>query len=431
MGPAIDEANNSKDGNMEETMSIRTWTKLMATAAVVLAPAIANAQSVPLYHDKGFWAEQLKAVGAAAKAKTGVEIVQTPYATPEQYKAFVQSSIASGAAPDMFTWWTGKTFEDLVDTGKVAPLDDVWEKLIASGQYDATTRDMFKVKDHTYAVPLELARWVVLYNKKMFKDAGLSEPKTWADLTAAADKLKAAGHTPFESTVQEGWRGFIWFEELMIRTNPKAYMGLHDNSVKYDGPEVHKVFDLWIDMYAKGYFTDPRSTEEAQDFARGKAAMYLIGEWAEGIVQKAGLNPDSDVGAFVMPNADASLPSAVIVEAGPLVVSTAGKDKADVMKALDFWTSVDGAEAWAKSSGNYIGNLKAAAPNPVVAKISSDMTASKTQILPRWWEAVPSDIQGEMVAELNKFMLTPTKDTAEAVMKRMQEINGKYWAEKK
>ena len=51
----------------------------------------------------------------------------------------------------------------------------------------------------------------------------------------AADKLKAAGVTPFEATVQEGWRGFIWFEELMIRTDPEAYKGLHDGSVPYDG----------------------------------------------------------------------------------------------------------------------------------------------------------------------------------------------------
>ena len=149
----------------------------------------------------------------------------------------------------------------------------------------------------------------------------------------AADKLKAAGITPFEATVQEGWRGFIWFEELMIRTDPEAYKGLHDGSVPYDGPAVQKAFQLWSDMYAKGYFTDPRSNEEAQDFARGKAAMYLIGEWAEGIVETAGLKADSGFGAFIMPNVDPTLPSSVIVEAGPIVVSTAGKEKKDVMTA--------------------------------------------------------------------------------------------------
>jgi ABC-type glycerol-3-phosphate transport system substrate-binding protein len=411
-------------------MKINKWLRTAVAGLALIAPTAALAQSVPLYHDKGFWSDQLKQVGAAAKAKTGVEIVETPYAPPEQYKAFIQSSIASGSTPDMFTWWTGRTFQELVETDQIAPLDDVWDKMIASGQYDATTRDLFKVGDHTYGVPMALSRWVVLYNKKMFADTGVSEPKTWDELMAAAEKLKAAGHTPFNITVQEGWRGFIWFEELMIRTNPQAYKGLHDGTVPYDGPEVRKAFQLWSDMYAKGYFVDPRSTEEAQDFARGKAAMYLIGEWAEGIVDGAGLKPDSGFGAFIMPNVDAALPSSVIVEAGPIVISKAGKEKPDVMTALNFWSSVDGAEAWAKASGNYMGNLKATAPNPVVAKISSDMTANGTQLIERWWEAVPPDLQGELVAELNSFMLDPTMATAEKVMARMQSFNKDYWASK-
>ena len=413
-------------------MSLGKWLGgALAGAALVVGAGTALAGDVPLYHDKGFWSKQFQDVGDAAKEKTGVRIVQNSYAPPEQYKAFIQSSIASGNAPDLFTWWTGATFKDLVATGKIAPLDDVWEKMVSSGQYEKSTQDLFKVDGKTYAVPLSVSRWVVLYNKKMFADLGLSEPKSWDELMATADKLKAAGHTPFEATVQEGWRGFIWFEELMIRTDPAAYKGLHDGSVPYDGPAVQKAFQLWSDLYAKGYFTDPRSNEEAQDFARGKAAMYLIGEWAEGLVETAGLKADSGFGAFIMPNVDPKLPAAVIVEAGPIVVSTAGKEKADVMTALNFWTSVDGANVWAKSSGNYEGNVKADAPNPTVAKITADIKAADAVAMQRWWEAVPADIQGEMVAELNGFLLNPTMDNAKTVMGRMQALNADYWAKKK
>lgn len=412
-------------------MRFGKWLKAAWAAAMLAMSAPAWADDVPLYHDKAFWADQFQAVGDAAKEKTGVRIVQTSYAPPEQYKAFIQSKIASGSAPDLFTWWTGQTFKELVGTGVIAPLDDVWERMISSGQYEKSTQDLFKVDGKTYAVPLSVSRWVVLYNKKMFADNGLSEPKTWDDLMAAAAKLKAAGITPFEATVQEGWRGFIWFEELMIRTDPKAYAGLHDGSVPYDSPAVQKAFQLWSDMYAKGYFTDPRSNEEAQDFARGKAAMYLIGEWAEGIVENSGLKADSGFGAFIMPNVDPKLPSSVIVEAGPIVVSTAGKQKKDVMIALNFWTSVDGANVWAKASGNYEGNVKANPPNPTVAKITAEMKAHNTISVERWWEAVPPDLQGELVAELNGFLINPTMANAKVIMGRMQSLNADYWASKK
>src|SRR6476619_5031955 len=125
-------------------MSLRYWLNAAGLGAMLALSAPAWADDVPLYHDKGFWAQQFQAVGDAAKEKTGVRIVQTSYAPPEQYKAFIQSSIASGSPPDFFTWWTGATFKDLVATGKIAPLDDVWDKMIASGQYEKSTQDLFK-----------------------------------------------------------------------------------------------------------------------------------------------------------------------------------------------------------------------------------------------------------------------------------------------
>ncbi len=65
---------------------------------------------------------------------------------------------------------------------------------------------------------------------------------------------------------------------------------------------VQRVFEIWGDLYAKGYFTDPASQEEQPDFVRGKGAMYLIGDWAIGLVEAAGFKAGEDFGAFIMPN---------------------------------------------------------------------------------------------------------------------------------
>ena len=58
------------------------------------------------------------------------------------------------------------------------------------------------------------------------------------------------------------------------------------------------------------------------------------------------------------------------------------------------------------------------------------VAAMKTVSYPRWWEAVPADLQGEIVAELNRFMLSPTMETAESVMATTQKLNAAYWADK-
>lgn len=407
---------------------MRHW-KLTGVALAALLAAPAMAQEVQLFHDKGFWSNQMQAVGAASEAATGVKIVETPYANAEQYKAFVQAAIASGETPNMFTWWTGSTFADLVSTGQIAPLTDVWAAMTASGEYQPAAADLFTVDGVPYGIPMVLARWVVLYDKQAFADVGAEEPKTWEELMAVAGKLKAAGKTPFLATTQEGWRGFIWFQELMLRTNPQAYLGLHDGTVAYDSEPVRKVFELWSKMYADGWFSDPRSNEEVNDFVRGNGAMYLIGEWSVGLVETAGF-PADRLGVFVMPNAaDVPEPS-VIVEGGPIVVSTKGAADEATMKALTFWASVEGANAWGAASGNYVGNDKANPPNPIVAEVNADLAASKAKSYLRWWEAVPPELQGEMVAELNRFMLDPTMATAEDVMATMQALNAEHWANK-
>ena len=402
---------------------------LAGCLSVALATTgVASAQEVSFVHDKGFWSEAFQKVTAAAKEKIGIDIVETPYATAEQYKAYIQASLAGGELPDMFTWWTGASFTELVATGKIANLDAAWEEMVASGEYDASAADLFRVDGHVYAVPLLLARWVMIYNKEKFEEAGITEePKTWDELMAAAEKLKAAGITPFNASVHEGWRGFIWFQELLLRTDPAAYNGIHDGSVAYDSEPVRKVFEIWSDLYAKGYFTDPRSNQEIEDFAGGNAGMYLKGEWVVGSLGSNGLESD-EIGAFIVPNITPDLPSAVVIEGGPVVVSADSIEKPEVQQALRFWSSADGADAWAEASGNYMGNLKAEAPNPIIAKISEDMSANGTSAYLRWWEAVPPDLQGELVAELNRFMLDPTMATAEDVMSRMQALNADYWA---
>ena len=73
--------------------------------------------------------------------------------------------------------------------------------------------------------------------------------------------------------------------------------------------------------------------------------------------------------------------------------------------------------------------MKANPPNALVAKINEDVAANDVQAIGRWWEAVPSDLQGELVAEMNRFMLDPTMETAKSAMANMQALNEEYWSE--
>lgn len=402
----------------------------VAAAAMLLGGvAAASADGPKLYHDKYFWQENLKEMATFAD-KQGHPFDPTPYAT-DQYQAFIASGIQSGTPPKLFTWWNGKKLDDLVSSGAIQPLDDVWKKAVDAGQMDPSASQLFKVDGKTYGVPLHLSYWVVFYNKHIFEKEGLQPPKTWDDLLKVAAKLKADGITPFDATVQDGWRGFIWFEELLLRTNPDAFVKLNNGKASYTGPAVKKVFKIWQDLYAKGYFTKATSNEEVLNFARGKAAMYLMGDWAIQNIVEGGMKPGKDFGAFIMPNIDPDLPPAVINEGSPIVVSKEGAKDPAVMKFVSWWMSKDAASEWAKDASLYVGNVKARKPNVIVKNIAQQVQASKAHIYPRYWEASPSDIVTPAVEQFNRFMVNPTPKVADEVMANVQQLAEDYWSQHK
>ena len=131
-----------------------------------MSASTAIADEVILTHDKAFYSTFLQAVGDVCGFK------EQAYTPPEQFKAFVQSSIASGQTPEMFTWWSGATFRDeMVATGQIAQLDDLWAELIANGSFTAASADPFTVDGHKYALPLAFNKWVMFYNPTLFAKA--------------------------------------------------------------------------------------------------------------------------------------------------------------------------------------------------------------------------------------------------------------------
>ncbi|WP_309086021.1 extracellular solute-binding protein [Chelativorans sp.] len=404
--------------------------KLAAAAlagAALAAAGGAHAQTVTVYHDKPFYQAGWDGLTAAAK-EAGIDLQFSAYTT-DQFQAFIQSGLMSGDAPDAFTWWNGTKLEEIVESGQIAPLDDLWAEKIAAGEYDASAAEPFKVDGHIYGMPTGINRWVVMYNKELFEKAGIeSVPTTWEELMAACEKLKAADIIPFNASIQEGWRGFVWFEELLIRTDPDAYVALNEGKLKYTDEPVRRVFEIWNDLYAKGYFTDPASQEEQLDFARGKAAMYLAGDWNIGLIEAGGLKPGEDFGAFIMPNVDPDVPNVVIVEASPLLISTAGAQKPEVMEFAKWYLSSDAMNAWATTPGLYAGNLKAKVPNEIIGQIADSAAKGNYRSMTRYWEASPSEIVLPAVEEMNRFMTDPSMETAETAMNNIEAIASQYWA---
>jgi multiple sugar transport system substrate-binding protein len=311
------------------------------------APALAA--GVDLYHDKANWEDAYQKVLGMDK---DVSVNVVPYADTSTYQAAVRASLRTPSAPGIFTWWSGYRMKDLVDAGLVADVSALWKKYTDAGLYSPSLASAYTFNDKIYGIPDLVAYWAVFYNKKVFEANGITPPKTWADLEAAATTLKAAGITPFGATVDGRWPAFIWFQEFLVRQNPDLYNRLMNGDAKYTDPEVETVFKTWKDWIDKGWFSDPSisfgtagTNAMASEFAQGKLAMILVGTWYAATLQEAGMSSD-DIGIFIMPNEKPDMAPAVIFETGPLLLAANSSQADDAMKVADFWMSAPAQQAW-------------------------------------------------------------------------------------
>lgn len=405
---------------------LRTITALGLAASL----SVGSAHAVDLYSDKTPWNEGMTGLAEIGSEASGVPITLQEVTPTDKYQAFMQTSIAGNNAPAFFTWWNGNQLKDLVEIGVAADLTPYWDAAIANGDYTAEQAELVSVDGTPYGILLNVANWVVFYNKNHFEEAGIEgTPETWEEFIDAAEKLKAAGYTPINAPASGGWMPFIWFSQLVLGTDPDAFVGLTDGTVPYDGEVVQNAFEVWGDMYAKGYFTDPREQDDQKFFVDGTASMFLVGDWHSGSFVEAGMAAGEDFGTFLMPSLSPDVPQAVIVEASPIVVSKAALEaNPDLGEAIQAMMGVEASNILGSTVQVYNGNLKAEAPNEIIAADAALVAEAQPRTLVRWWEAVPSQIQGDLVAAMGAFMFNPTPEQAQKSMSDMQAINADYWA---
>jgi len=199
----------------------------------------------------------------------------------------------------------------------------------------------------------------IYYNKKMFADAGITaSPKTWDELVADSEKLKAKGYTPF--TIGGGKDGFPSSMILTGLVSTEVYNSTPDwltqrreGKVKFADAPFQKAFGKLADLAAKGYVDktqvsrDYAATEQA--FLDGKSAMYPMGNWFAANAD-AKLH-DFDIGVFNFPTEDGKLVVPAYTGGGMIVSSKAANLDAAKKFALGFQLDKDQLDASVKADG--------------------------------------------------------------------------------
>ncbi|MGN9909799.1 ABC transporter substrate-binding protein [Phytohabitans sp. LJ34] len=378
-----------------------------------------------LYNDKGAWSPFFEELGKLSKQQIGIGMTPVGYTDEPTYSAFIKASFRTNEKPDLFTWSTGGRLQEIVEAGQVAETTDLWKEAIAAGDLSKELEETYTYGGKQYCVPLNISYWVMFYNKKVYDEAGLKPPTTWAELMSNADKLKAKGVTPFYQT--SVLFSFVWFQQLLIGTNPDLYNKLATGEAKYTDPGVVAVMERWKQMIDGGYFSDAGSKEDpAVQLKSGKTAMGIFGTWFNTSMTQQGLKPGTDYGMFTIPNVDPAQSKVTMAfESGPLCSLAKAPDTKASDDYMKWWVRQPAQEKWANSRGDVSANPKVSIPDPGLSAIAKSAGAGEYTLANRYFEAAPAPVLTAALDAFGAFMVKP--DSYMKQLENIQKAADEYW----
>jgi sn-glycerol 3-phosphate transport system substrate-binding protein len=148
-------------------------------------------------------------------------------------------------------------------------------------------------KGNMLSFPFNSSTVMFYINKDAFKKAGLDPnkaPKTWKEVIAAAEKLKASGQQCVYTTSWPSWmhiENFSAWHNVPIGTKDNGFGGL-DTQFTINSPLHVRHISMLADMSKKGLFTYAGRTNQGDArFSSGECAMFSGSTGAQAGIRRA------------------------------------------------------------------------------------------------------------------------------------------------
>ena len=367
----------------------------------------------------------------------GIKINFELYAPSDAYTHKVMAAAQTDTLPDIFGILGEKRiFASFVKAGHVADLteemdtrDGKWRSVFFSKALDVNEflpGNQFGVEPGIYGAPIDVTNIQVLYNKSLFRKAGLDPnrpPSTWNEFTRVGEKLTAAGIPVLVS----GW-GEIWLIDCFASNYAFNIMGKEKviatikGDVPYTDPDWIRVLSIFKELsekglLAQGVVTMVNKTAE-QIFANERAAFAFNGSWCVNVYK--GMNPGLEYGAIPPPKVSGKYPMAIWGGAGSsFMVNAKSEKRKEAIQFLRWLTAKKQQVFLAKSTQNLPSNKYSLTEiPPILAEFADDMDkTTHPSILPvaefpRVIESLDKGIQSIITGE----------KTPEQIAKEVQKV---------
>lgn len=220
--------------------------------------------------------------------------IETTIIDRDGYKTQIRNFLTANP-PDVATWYAGNRMLPYVNTGLFEDVSDLWQGDLA--EQLASTKTALTIDGKQWGVPYTYYQWGMYYRKDIFDKLGLSEPKTWAEEKANCQKIIDSGAKCYTIGTKFLWTAAGWFDYLNLRTNGyEFHMDLTAGKIPWTDDRVKATMANWRELIDMGAFIDDHtaySWQEAIPFlVDGRAAAYLMGNFAVDPIKAAGLTDD-------------------------------------------------------------------------------------------------------------------------------------------
>jgi N,N'-diacetylchitobiose transport system substrate-binding protein len=245
----------------------------------------------------------------------------------------VVSALASNDAPDVIEVGNTQVAQYAASGGVV----DLTSKVDELGGKDwiPGLSEPGAVDGKQYGIPYYAANRVVIYNKDLFAQAGITAPpKTRAEWLDVTVKLNQGANQGIYLPGQNWYvlSGFVWDEggDLAVKDGDKWKGGLGT-------PAGTAAVDFYQQLQALG--KGPKDSDEAKPqqtdvFARGDVAQLIAVPGAAGLIAKANPALEGKLGFFPIPGKTAAKPGAVFTGGSDLIVPVASDHQDEAYLAI-------------------------------------------------------------------------------------------------
>ncbi|MEU6085822.1 extracellular solute-binding protein [Streptomyces sp. NPDC047085] len=325
----------------------------------------------------------------AANKDIKVKYVNVPF---DQAQNKFDTAAGSKGAPDVLRSEVGWT-PAFAKKGYFLPLDGT-DALADQAKFEPNLIKQAQYEGKTYGTPFVTDTLALVYNKALFKKAGIAEaPKTWDELKSDAAKIKA------KAGVDGYWGSTAaYYAQSFLYGEGTDTVDVAAKKITVNSAAAKKAYGTWLSLFSGKGLHKADTTADAyahiQDaFVNGKVGMIVQGPWEiTNFYKGSAFSDKSNLGIATVPAGSSGKAGAPT--GGHNLAVYAGSDKAHqaaALKFVQFMTSAKSQETIALKNSTlptrsdaytaqvkadpgiagYQGVLAAAQPRPALPEYSS------------------------------------------------------------